>query len=112
MDYEGFIRSWCRWVPHTAGTERLSLKEKANLDCVFWNDGCSVYGTRPLQCRAFPFWDSIVCSQAAWERMAKECPGMDSGELHSGEEIESFLNKMDDEPVVERRIGGRRMGEG
>jgi len=109
MDYAAFIETWCRWVPYVFGSERLSLREKANLDCVFWKDaasggGCSVYETRPLQCRAFPFWDSVLCSPQAWKKMARECPGMDSGKLHTREEIDDWLGRLEDELVIERSV--------
>lgn len=104
-DHAGFVESWCRWVPYVAGSERLSLREKANLDCVFWKDGgCSVYDYRPLQCRSFPFWDSIMCSPQAWKRMSGECPGMDSGTLHTREEIDGYLRQLEDELVIERSV--------
>jgi len=111
VDYAAFIETWCRWVPYTPGRERLSLREKSNLDCVFWgadigdgapDDGCSVYDARPLQCRAFPFWDSVMCSRGAWERVGKECPGMDSGRLYTREEIDGFLDRQGEELVIER----------
>jgi Fe-S-cluster containining protein len=108
-DCESFISEWCRWVPYVGGRERLSLREKPNLDCVFWGaqsgapgGGCLVYGARPLQCRAFPFWDSIACSRSAWERAARDCPGMNRGELHLREEIDGFLRRLEEEPVIER----------
>jgi len=113
MDYAAFIAAWCRWVPYFPGRERLSLREKPNLDCVFWGtagdgdavvDGCAVYDARPLQCRAFPFWDSVVCSQGAWERVGRECPGVGSGRLYSREEIDEFLRRQGDELVIERAV--------
>jgi len=96
------VNTWCRWIPFTQGSERLSLKEKSNFDCIFWNEGCTVYNVRPLQCRSFPFWEFIVCSQKAWEAAEKDCPGINNGELHSREKIEGFKNQMEEEPVIER----------
>ena len=116
MDYAAFIETWCRWVPYLPGSERLSLREKANLDCVFWSDdvvaggGCSVYDTRPLQCRSFPFWDSVLCSPLAWKRTAAECPGMNSGKLHTGEEIDDWLRRLEGELVIERSIPRKMEG--
>jgi Fe-S-cluster containining protein len=112
MDYTPFIQAWCRWVSFERGSERLALKEKSNFDCIFWNrgGGCKVYRVRPLQCRAFPFWDSVVCSGEAWENTgagcasSRGCPGINSGELHARDEIENFLRLMENEPVIERRI--------
>jgi len=114
MDYSAFVDAWCRWVPYTPGRERLSLREKPNLDCVFWSASaagsgwCSVYGTRPLQCRAFPFWDIILASRAAWERAGRECPGINSGRLYAMEEIDDFVRRLGEEPVIEREAPGPR----
>jgi len=111
MDYTSFVKTWCRWVPDDKGNERLALKEKSDFDCIFcfWNKKCTVYHIRPLQCRAFPFWDYVVRSPEAWENMGRDCPGINNGELHAREEIESFLRQLEGEPVIERkmlRLGG------
>jgi Fe-S-cluster containining protein len=106
MEYTAFIQTWCRWVSFERDSERLALREKSNFDCIFWNeaDGCRVYHARPLQCRAFPFWDSVVCSGEAWERAGDGCPGVNRGELHMRDEIEKFLSQMEEELVIERKV--------
>jgi len=107
MEYTAFIQTWCRWVAFDQDGERrferLSLKEKSNFDCIFWNAGCTVYPARPLQCRVFPFWDNVVCSSEAWKTAGRGCPGINHGELHTREEIENFLRLMGEELVIERR---------
>jgi Fe-S-cluster containining protein len=108
-EYNDFIETWCRWVPLDQRWERLSLKEKPGFDCIFWSDkdgntGCSVYNARPLQCRAFPFWDSTVCSPSAWETAGTGCPGINNGDLHTREKIESFLRLLEEELIIGRRI--------
>jgi Fe-S-cluster containining protein len=100
MRYTELVKRYCRWVPNAGGGEQLSLKEKANYDCVFWANGCAVYEARPLQCRAYPFWKSMLVSRDAWEAMS--CPGMGKGSLHSMEEIEVLLNQQRAEPIIER----------
>jgi len=110
MSYTDFIKAWCRWVPFNLDRERLSLREKTNFDCIFWNEGCKVYQARPLQCRAFPFWDFVLDSVKAWEPAGKDCPGINSGKLHSKEEITGFLRLLEEEIIIERdmlQIGGR-----
>ena len=106
MDYTSFIKTWCRWVPFDSGRERLSLREKSNFDCIFWKDQCTVYESRPLQCRTFPFWDSVLCSREAWENTGKGCPGINTGAPHGKDEIESCLRQMENELVVERNAPG------
>jgi len=111
MEYRKFIHAYCRWVPSVNGTEQLSLKEKSNFDCIFWafseaaqTGGCSVYEARPLQCRAFPFWPSIVGDKSSWKSAAGECPGMNRGILHSGDTIEKWLAERRKEPIISRNI--------
>ena len=110
MESNEFIRTYCRWVPSVKGTFQLSLKEKANYDCIFWKaeagpsgeGGCLVYKARPLQCRAFPFWSSVVDSKGNWEAAARECPGIGRGDLHSRDSIEKWLALRQKEPIMTR----------
>ena len=104
MDYTAFIKTWCRWVDFGRGSQRLSLREKSNFDCIFWDNACSVYESRPLQCRAFPFWDSTLSSAAAWEKTGESCPGINKGKLYPKEEIERLLRAVESEPVIEQEL--------
>ena len=103
MEYTAFIKTWCRWVPFVQDSERLSLKERANFDCIFWKQQCTVYRARPLQCRTFPFWENVVCSPTAWEKAGSGCPGLNTGERHSGEKIDKMLRRMEKEQMIERK---------
>lgn len=102
MKKNNFIDTYCRWVTDFNGKEVLSLKEKSNKDCILWDSGCLAYLGRPLQCRAFPFWESIVSSSQKWNIAASACPGMDSGETHSGAEIEEYLKMRRAEAILEK----------
>ena len=102
MDREGFLKTYCRWVTNMQGTESLSLKEKANNDCILWDSICTVYKARPLQCRTFPFWKAVVDSQQSWEIAASGCPGINSGEHHSGRAIEEYIKSRIAEPILSR----------
>jgi (E)-4-hydroxy-3-methylbut-2-enyl-diphosphate synthase len=68
---------------------RRTLREKANGDCVFFEQGrgCTIYSVRPPQCRTWPFWDSNVATPEDWERTERNCPGSGEGELIPVEEI-------------------------
>lgn len=68
--------------------KRLSLVEKKNYDCVFWDKGCTIYPVRPTQCRTFPFWPENLESPEDWEEVAGECPGVNHGARYSLQEIE------------------------
>lgn len=104
MTYNEFVQVYCRWINSGDGNEKLSLRELSNYDCVFWiNGGCSVYQSRPLQCRTFPFWQSILRSQAAWESTKEGCPGMGQGTFHSKDDILARLAERESEPVIEKK---------
>jgi Fe-S-cluster containining protein len=107
MKADEFVAAYCRWIPSEDGyNEELSLKEiptgSDNFDCVFWKDGCSVYDSRPIQCRNFPFWDFVLKDEGAWNRTAAGCPGMGKGELHPFSEIQARLNERREHPVIKR----------
>ncbi|MDR1301432.1 MAG: YkgJ family cysteine cluster protein [Treponema sp.] len=102
MGYTDVIVTYCRWVPGTSQEERLSLKETVDYDCIFWKNGCSVYEGRPLQCRTFPFWSSILVSPDSWDYTAASCPGMGKGMLHTKDEIEGWIRRQREEPLMVR----------
>ncbi|MBI3467841.1 MAG: YkgJ family cysteine cluster protein [Planctomycetes bacterium] len=68
----------------------LSLIEKPNGDCVFYDrhaKACTIYPVRPRQCRSWPFWESNVRTEQAWEETCRICPGAGRGELVPYEEV-------------------------
>ncbi|MBL4809452.1 MAG: YkgJ family cysteine cluster protein, partial [Phycisphaerales bacterium] len=73
-----------------------SLKEtvtKHGYDCVLLDRDkngkalCKVYKTRPEQCQTWPFWRSNLDSLESWKEEAEDCPGMDTGPLHTTKHI-------------------------
>jgi len=101
MKYDDVVKKYCHWVSTPGGEKQLSLREKPGFDCIFWQDGCTVYTGRPLQCRTFPFWKSTLSSRKAWENL--DCPGIGKGALHNREKIENCLAQREAEPVLARR---------
>jgi len=94
------LRLYCR-VVRLGHFSRISLKEKPNLDCIFWKDGsCSLYQARPLQCRSYPFWSSNLHSPQAWESAGKSCPGIGTGTFYSRREIEAWLRRREHEALI------------
>lgn len=100
MDRNSFLKAYCRWISGLNGMKYLSLKEKSNKDCILWDSGCIVYMARPLQCRAFPFWENIVSSKKAWKIAASGCPGMNKGVLHTEKTIGEYLKKRTTETII------------
>ncbi len=74
---------------------RYSLKERPKTyDCVFLQGKkCTVYTTRPKQCRTFPWWPENIGTKEQWEETAKLCEGINHPEATtvSFEEIEEQL---------------------
>ena len=52
---------------------------------------CAVYEARPVQCRTYPFWDTIVKDRQSWEAEGAFCPGINHGKTHSKREIEEQM---------------------
>jgi Fe-S-cluster containining protein len=100
MSEEEFVTQYCTRVD-IGFFKRLSLIEKKNHDCIFWSEeGCRVYKARPLQCRSYPFWTQIVQDKDSWDEESLSCPGMGVGKTHSKEEIEDWLEKRINDPLI------------
>ena len=77
---------------------RVSLTEYANGDCTFFDPrkrACTVYESRPVQCRTWPFWNSHLKSEDSWKEICRTCPGSGEGKFFSLEEIEERAAKID-----------------
>ncbi|MCQ2603997.1 MAG: YkgJ family cysteine cluster protein [Spirochaetia bacterium] len=103
MERDAFLEKYCVKVD-IGGSYRLSLAEKENYDCIFWeNGGCSVYEGRPLQCRSYPFWASNLESPEDWDALGCSCPGVNKGCIHTREEIEDWLYQRKAHRLIEWR---------
>ena len=91
LSVKDFVQKYCREVQYYEGKTVISLLEKPNYDCIFWENGCSLYEHRPSQCRTYPFWAWIIKDKATWDEIARECPGMRAanGRHWTYEEIEA-----------------------
>jgi len=85
---EEFVRRYTRPVG-----DRITITEKANYDCVFWEDdvGCTVYEVRPEQCRTFPFWPENLRKKTDWDYTVKHCPGSGTGNFYPVELIQKIV---------------------
>tara|TARA_B100001250_G_scaffold183462_1_gene157899 strand:+ start:625 stop:1083 length:459 start_codon:yes stop_codon:yes gene_type:complete len=74
----------------------IHLSEKYELDgnCIFLKDKkCSVYNSRPTQCRTWPFWNENMNPKVWNEDIAINCPGIGKGKLIKSKKIERFLKE-------------------
>lgn len=76
------------------GRSLIEKKSPAGLDCIFLDREkipgkavCGVYEDRPIQCRTWPFWPSVVKSERTWEQAKRTCPGMDKGKHYTVQTI-------------------------
>lgn len=67
--------------------DSYSIKEDERGRCLFFDDGCTIYPIRPLQCRTFPFWFSNLRSRHSWQKIKRQCPGIGRGRCYSRSEI-------------------------
>ncbi len=88
MSVKEFVAVHCRWADYYYGDKVLALLEKNNYDCELWNNGCTAYEARPVQCSTYPFWSWMIKDRKTWDECSKDCPGMNKGRLWTFEEIE------------------------
>ena len=76
------------------GRSLIETRSEIGFDCVFLDRMkvpgkavCGVYEDRPLQCRTWPFWPSVVASRASWERAKRTCPGIDKGRAYTVQQV-------------------------
>ena len=60
------------------GEPRLALAEYPDGRCALLEgrNECRVYGVRPMLCRAFPYWPSVLGGGEGLERARATCPGL------------------------------------
>lgn len=86
--------------------QKRELKEVETpfgLDCIFLDRKkvpgkavCSLYSSRPGQCRTWPFWPQNLESRESWASAkvgVDGCPGIDKGDKIAFEQIQEQLNK-------------------
>lgn len=61
-------------------------------DCVFLkNKRCTIYKSRPAQCRTWPFWPETMSAKAWKKDVVGFCPGVGKGRLWDADEIQKNL---------------------
>jgi len=97
MTIPEFVQKYCRWADYYEGKQVLALLEKKNYDCILWENGCSCYEGRPIQCSTYPFWSWMIKDEATWKECSEDCPGMRNteGKLWTFEEIETAKKAYD-----------------
>jgi len=81
MEEAAFLERHVRRAPDPrTGELRLSLREERNTGgrCALLEgkNTCSVYEDRPEHCSTFPYWDSVLTTEAGFESARAVCPGI------------------------------------
>ena len=90
LNNNDFKKKFC---DETNGFIHLKEKNKTS-DCQFLNKKkCSVYKSRPTQCRTWPFWSENMNAKIWNNQISKFCPGIGKGNIISKKLIEKKLNE-------------------
>lgn len=69
-----------RYVFRTKNIRRLRVPRYAQ--CEFLGGGgCTVHEVKPVQCRTFPFWPTLIGSKKEWRLTSAWCQGIGKGDL-------------------------------
>ena len=91
MDEKNFKKKYC-----STSNGFLHLKElKINKgNCLFLlNNKCTVYKSRPTQCRTWPFWNENMNAKTWNEDISINCPGIGKGKKISSKLIKKYLKE-------------------
>jgi len=85
-----FTKKYCE---KTNGAYHL-IESKNNPDCMFLkNKACTVYESRPTQCRTWPFWPEVMNAKSWKKEVASFCPGIGKGKLYTKKDIVKILDE-------------------
>ena len=80
-----FLKNYC---DKTDGYIHLKELKKNKGDCIFLKDKrCTVYKSRPIQCRTWPFWPENMNIKTWNNDISKNCPGIGKGKIVSKDKI-------------------------
>ncbi len=86
----------------------VHLKEiYQNGNCMFLkNKKCSVYKSRPTQCRTWPFWEENLNSKKWNNEIKNFCPGIGKGKKITFSQIVKITNDdiINDEKIIKERL--------
>lgn len=78
---------------YTLQKDSYIILKEPDEDCLFLeNNRCKIYPVRPAQCRAWPFWESMLNIKSWKESVRSICKGIGNGKLYSCKDIE-YISK-------------------
>ena len=99
LSLKEFKKKYCQI---TDGFIHLTEKEEQKGNCIFLKDKmCTVYKSRPSQCRTWPFWNDNMNTKVWNQDISVNCPGIGKGKLISHDKINKFLKEdLDNEKSI------------
>jgi len=71
------IEEFCQKYTRLVDGQYALLDMEGSYDCVFLkNNQCTVYESRPIQCRTFPWWIQHLRDPQDWQEAALRCEGI------------------------------------
>ena len=95
----------------TDGFIHLLEKKSFNGKCIFLkNKKCSVYESRPSQCRTWPFWNENMNAKIWDNDISINCPGIGKGKLFKFDKINKLLKEdyENDKSILKNRANLRK----
>jgi len=95
----------------TDGFIHLCEKSKLNGNCIFLkNKKCTVYTSRPSQCRTWPFWKDNMNVKVWNQDISINCPGIGKGKVIKRKEIDKFLKEdlINEKSILKNRINPQK----
>ena len=91
MNENNFKKKYCSI---TNGFLHLKELKKNKGNCLFLlNNKCTVYKSRPTQCRTWPFWNENMNAKTWNNIISKNCPGISKGPIIETKKIIKILEK-------------------
>ena len=91
----------------TDGFIHLSEKSELKGNCIFLKEKkCSVYKSRPTQCRTWPFWNDNMNAKVWNKDISINCPGVGKGKIVKQKEIDKLLKEdlRNEKSILKNRI--------
>tara|TARA_Y100000996_G_C22179800_1_gene502323 strand:- start:81 stop:548 length:468 start_codon:yes stop_codon:yes gene_type:complete len=96
-----------KYCQTTDGFIHLAEKPEFEGNCIFLKEKkCSVYESRPSQCRTWPFWNENMNTKVWNKDISMNCPGIGKGKLLNKKEIEKLLKEdfKNEKAILKSRI--------
>ena len=91
LSLKAFKKKYCQI---TDGFIHLIEKNNLNGKCIFLKQNrCSVYKSRPSQCRTWPFWNENMNPKVWNKDISINCPGIGKGNKIKSDSIKKFLKE-------------------